>query len=255
MANRKTRNADFPELNRLLDEGQGDRSLRAYAKAADVETSLLYRIKNGKYSPGYTVLKKLAAAAADPKDGKFLLELLAAAGFEIDPDAMTKAFQVISSAAQIAQEHKVFQDSAMKIISSALARKKVRYDVGDSQEHYYLTFQPDVWLKLHAQEFTSLWFSFYAPDDTDEETVSRAIDRAADLIRQPLTVKPDQFRKIIIVVQNHAVYEELQNFAGFNSFRGWMSALLIDTKTRKIIDETTISTFSGENEPDPLKLT
>ena len=254
MANRKTRNADFVTLNKLLAEGQGSRSLRAYAKTAGVETSLLYRIKNGKYCPGYTVLEKLAGAAEDPKDGKFLTELLAAAGYEINPEAINKAFEVISAAAHIAQERKTFQDAAMKIIATALARKKVSYDVGDTQEHYYLTYQPDVWLKLHAHEFTQLWFSFYAPGNSDENANSRSIDQAADLIRQPLTVKPNQFRKIFIVVQNRAVFKELQHFAGFTAFRGWLSAILIDTDSNRIVGEKTIATFSGEDDLDPLTL-
>lgn len=254
MANKQTRNPKYAILSNLIDEGKGSRSLRAYAKAAGVETSLLYRIKNGKYCPGYTVLEKLAAAAEDPKDGKFLTELLAAAGYEINPEAMSKAFEVISAAAQIVQEHKAFQDAAMKIISAALARKNVSYDVGDTQEHYYLTYQPDVWLKLHAHEFTQLWFSFYAPDNSDENVNSRSIDKAADLIRQPLTVKPNQFRKIFIVVQNRAVFEELKHFAGFTAFRGWLSALLIDTDSNRIVGEKIIATFSGEDDPDPLTL-
>ena len=254
MANRKTREADFKTLNELLEEGQSNRSLRSYAKAADVEPSLLYRIKRKEYTPGYNVLEKLAAAAEDPQDGKFLLKLLKAAGYEIDPAAMERVFQVVSATAQYVQKHQAFQDAAMKVISVALAHKNVSYDVGDTQEHYYLTYQPDVWLKLHAHEFTQLWFSFFAPDSHDENVNSRSIDQAADLIRQPLTVKPNQFRKIFIVVQNRAVFEELENFAGFTAFRGWLSALLIDTISNQIVGEKTIATFSGEDDPDPLTL-
>lgn len=57
------------DLIELVKKARGNRSLREYAKDADVNVSILSRIENGEYKPGRKVLEKLTLPKAKPQGG------------------------------------------------------------------------------------------------------------------------------------------------------------------------------------------
>lgn len=70
------------EKNNLIDlvkKARGNRTLREYAKDADVNVSIISRIENGEYKPGRKVMQKLTSYNAKPQGGVTYQELLVAA--------------------------------------------------------------------------------------------------------------------------------------------------------------------------------
>lgn len=66
-------------LGDLVRKAQGDRTVREYAKMAGVDPSTLTRIKQGNYTPGEKVLKKLVSPQAAPQGNVTLEQLVKAA--------------------------------------------------------------------------------------------------------------------------------------------------------------------------------
>jgi Predicted transcription factor, homolog of eukaryotic MBF1 len=63
----------------LVKKARGDRSLREYAKDAEVNVSILSRIESGEYKPGKKVLEKLTSPNAKPQGGVTYQDLVEAA--------------------------------------------------------------------------------------------------------------------------------------------------------------------------------
>lgn len=66
-------------LIELVKKARGDRSLREYAKDAEVNVSILSRIESGEYKPGKKVLEKLTSPNAKPQGGVTYQDLAEAA--------------------------------------------------------------------------------------------------------------------------------------------------------------------------------
>ena len=107
MGNKRTHEADYEKLANLIDKARGERSLRQYASDAGLNHNVLFRIRNGSYNPGLTVLQKLANA--DPQNGVTLEDFMHAAGFSMDFEKLKGLFSVV---VQKAHEDKAFQDQA-----------------------------------------------------------------------------------------------------------------------------------------------
>lgn len=66
-------------LIELVKKARGDRSLREFAKDAEVNVSILSRIESGEYNPGRKVLEKLTSPNAKPQGGVTYQDLAEAA--------------------------------------------------------------------------------------------------------------------------------------------------------------------------------
>ena len=73
---------DHEKLGELLTKAAGNRSLRQYARDADVTPARLFEMKrpNGP-KPGALVLIKLCEKKANPQNGVTLSDFLEAAGY------------------------------------------------------------------------------------------------------------------------------------------------------------------------------
>lgn len=253
MANRRTHEADFKKLACLIDLARGDRSLRRYARDAGVDHNVLFRIRNGTYNPGITVLQKLAGA--DPQNGVTAGDFLDAGGFSANTEALKKAFPIIVDVMKRAREEKWFCDGAWEVIRESLAAEGISYGTCDGNENSFMTFRPDISIKTENAPFKEIWFLFWKAFEDEGLIRSRATDIAADLIRRPVTVPADPLRKIVIVVDNPDVFEELALFAGGTMIRGFLSAVLVDLEEKRIEKETMISAYGGTDETDPMPLT
>ena len=253
MATQRIHEPDFDRLRALIKAAQG-KSLRNYADRAKVNPGLLARIKNGTYTPGFTTIERLARAA-DPDSGVTLDDFMDAAGYPIINYAgIAKALTMFGEVAKLAEQHMVFQKKAMKAISPALSAKGIESEPDDWHNYYYIAFQPEECFIIHNQPIAQLWFFFSeAENEEDFGGFSSPEDKAAALIRQPLPIKANPERKIAVVVNSKAVYAALCGYAGHTSYRGWLSAMLIDTDNETILDEKLIASYE-EGKADPLPI-
>ncbi len=257
MANRQTREPNWEDLNRCIGDAKGkDRSLRDYATAAGVHHNIFYRISKKEYRPGFDILRKLADAA-DPKSKVTLMDFLKAAGFpNINFEGLEKGAKLLGAAARIVKPQVDFHETAFESISKSLSEMHISFEV-DPDKAQIIGFDPLGRLILHDEPICALWFrSWYAESENDYGGLGCSQDKAIDLLREPLILDPDPLRKYVIAVNSREVYDDFCIYAGKNSYRGWLSAILIDSEKKEILAETTLSSFSGRKDDlDPLTLT
>ena len=254
MANQRVQEPDFNRLRALIEAAQG-KSLRNYAERAKVNPGLLARIKNGTYTPGFTTIERLARAA-DPDSGVTLDDFMEAAGYPtINYRGLANALTMFGEVAKLAERHKAFQEKAMATISSTLEAKGIESEPEDWQKYYFIAFQPEECFIIRNRPICRLWF-FFSEADSEEDYggFGSPEDKAAALIRQPLPIRADPKRKIVIVVNNAAVFGALCGYAGNTSYRGWLSAILIDTESDRILDEKLIASYEEDKMSDPLPI-
>lgn len=256
MANKKTHEPDFVRMRALIKEAQG-KSLRDYAKRAKVNPGLLARINQGTYIPGPVILARLARAAAIQREG-VLQEFMAAAGYSessIDFEGLKEAMSYISAAATIAEQHQMFQMKAMDIILPAMQSNNILAEPEDWNKYYYIAFQPEECFVVQGLEIERLWFVFWSADsDDDYGGYSSPEDKAAALIRQPLPIDADEKRKIVLVTNSRPVHDALCGYAWHTSYRGWLSAVLIDPEREVVTNETLLASYDANSKTDPLPI-
>ncbi len=259
MANIKTKEPNLDELYDLLKKAKGDdRSFRAYAGAAGVKHSLFTRIKNKEFVPGFITLQKLTSETAAPRNGITLDMLLDAAGAPaIDYSGLMKGIKIVSAAIQLAKPQLEFQNTVLDIISKALSEKDINFTADDINKVQIIGLELGGRLLLHNKPISALWFrTWYADSEKDYGGLGSPQDKAIDLLREPLILNPDPNRKYVIAVNSIEVFDALCIYAGRNSYRGWLSAILIDSENKHILAEATLASFSGQtDELDPLTLT
>jgi len=256
MAKQRSRMPNKASLCTLINKAQG-KSLRDYARRAGVNPGLLARIKNGTYSPGPTTIERLFRAA-DPASNVSLEEFMEAAGYSkhsIDYDGIKTAMNILGAAAKIAEQHQVFQRKAMDIIIPAMRSKGIIAESEAWEKYYYIAFQPEECFVVQDQEIERLWFVFWsAESDEDYGGYSSPEDKAAALIRMPLPIDADEKRKIVLVTNSHPVHDALCGYAWHTSYRGWLSATLIDLEREIVTNETLLASYEVDSKTDPLPI-
>ena len=258
MANRKTKPADLDALFKLLEAAKGEnRSFREYARAAGVQHSLFNRIKRKEFVPGILTLQKLTSEEAAPQNGVTLNMLWQAAGApEIDFDGISRSLTLVATAAHLATVQVDFRKIVLDSISSVLTEKGIDFTVDDIGAEQIIGLDFGGRLLLQNEPISALWVqAWYASSEKDYGEYYSPEDKAIALLREPVILDSDPLRKYVIAVNSHDVYEALRVYAGNTSYRGWLSAILIDSEKHLILSETTIASFTGRgDDPDPLTL-
>lgn len=254
MAYRKTHEPDRKRLGDLLDLAAGNRKLREYARDAKIPHSRLFEIKREDGpNPSINTLMRLVSPAANPQNGVTLADFLDAAGYDIDIEGIGKAISGFVSAVEpVIQEYQEFKRVVMKAVSSVLEARGISFEDGDISQHHYFSYQPDMILNLHGQHVKSLWFNFrQAANDNDPRNPPEV--QAGELIGEPTVADADPTRKIVIVVTNTKVFKALSTHANRTSYRGNLSAILLDTQNEQILERVTLSTYDVGS-ADPLDI-
>ena len=112
---------------------------------------------------------------------------------------------------------------------------------------------PDVILGVKAPGIDSWWLCFWAagsePDDSAEVPAS-AVAKA--LLSRFLCYSPNPRKKASIVIDSPAIYDALLRLKGSNSYKGNLTAVLVDTSEFCLLREESIASFEeerGEGEP------
>ena len=148
-----------------------------------------------------------------------------------------------------------FRASALGIIVKALADKEINCRMGDRVGLKGERAYPDEYLIITEQEISSWWFIFWARDPgVDEQAVVSLPDRADIMFSRFSTAKADPGRKASIVVDDESLFDELCEIGGRNSYRGNMTAILIDTENARVEKEELLSSFDIDDANDKLSI-
>jgi len=254
MAYRTTHTPDRKRLGDLLDLAAGDRKLREYARDAGIPHARLFEIKrDGGPNPSINTLMRLVSPEAKPQNGVTLADFLDAAGYDIDIEGIGKALSnTFKAITPVIQEYAGFKNVVMKVVSSALKAKGIGFEDGDIGQHHYFSYQPDMILTLHDQPVKNLWFNFrQAANDSDPHHPPEV--QAGELIGEPTVADADPTRKIVIVVTNAEIFKALSAHKNRTSYRGNLSAILLDTQKEQLLEQVTLSTYDVGS-ADPLDI-
>lgn len=254
MAYRTTHTPDRKRLGDLLDLAAGDRKLREYARDAHIPHARLFEIKReGGPNPSINTLMRLVSPEANPRNGVTLADFLDAAGYEIDIEGIGRALSnTFKAITPVIQEYQEFKRVVMKVISAELEARGIGFEDGDIGQHHYFSYQPDMILNLHGQPVKSLWFNFrQAVNDNDPSHPPEV--QAGELIGEPTVADADPARKIVIVVTSAEIFKALSAHKNRTSYRGNLSAILLDTQEGQILERVTLSTYDVGS-ADPLDI-
>lgn len=135
-----------------------------------------------------------------------------------------------------------FQKIAIGIIYTKLASEGTAFQPGNKNELDTLGGKPDECIKIIGDVETDWWLSFWAKDEQLDKSVIMSADaRAAVMISRYATSKYDENRKVTIVVDDEELYESLLKFKNHNSYRGNMSAMLVDSESVSVVKEEYIA--------------
>lgn len=151
------------------------------------------------------------------------------------------------------KKQKQFQAIALGIIVSTLVKKSITCQVGNVKELNLLGGAPDEFLKLSNQSISEWWLSFWAKDEQMDESpiVPKAI-RAESKISHYAVTPADSKRKASIVVDDPSLFDALCVFKGQTSYRGNLSAVLIDTANVEIVKEVYLAHYDEADTSDEL---
>ena len=153
---------------------------------------------------------------------------------------------------QYDKRQKQFRAAATGILISKLAFKGIACQLGTNNELDKLGGLPDAYLILNGQNIDSWWFSFWAKDKKlDENVVISVKDQANIMICRYTGLQADPMRKVSIVVDDEELFEALCAYKGHNSYRGNLTAILLDIENCDINKEIVISSYN-ENDEDSL---
>lgn len=155
--------------------------------------------------------------------------------------------------AQYKREQRRFQAMAMGVIISELAEKGVSCQPEKPGECDEVGAKPDESLIIKDSGIERWWFSFYTAREADDEHRAELIrNQAHMLFSRFATALPDPKRKTSIIVDDPGIFDELCRFKGHNSYRGNMSAILIDPDEAKVVKEEQLAFFDEDSEADGL---
>lgn len=142
---------------------------------------------------------------------------------------------------QYAKEYKRFSSMATGLIYAALAESGVKFAPVKAQEGV-VGLGPEKTIAVECGEINAWWlcFAVTAPETATEEELDL---QAATLMSRFLCYASDPSRKVSIVVKDKQLYEALKRKEAHNSYRGNMSAILVDTESASIAKEVYIATY------------
>ena len=150
----------------------------------------------------------------------------------------------------------LFQATAMGIIVKALTAKNIVFRIGNKSMLSELRIQPKEFITIEGQSIESWWFDFFSSKDADPHELSneQKVLQARALFTPFSAVNADPNRKVSIVVDDKDLFDELSKMKGNNSYRGLITAILIDADKVEIEREEPLSFFETDEKEDKLSI-
>lgn len=155
---------------------------------------------------------------------------------------------------QYAKKQRKFQKMALGEIMSLLADKGIGCRPGSFKGTDSLGGRADAYIMLEGHRIETWWFAFWADDEELQKREYVYVgDRAHLLFSRFSTAAADPRRKASIVVDNRELFDELCRFKGHNSYRGNMSAILIEPDEAKVVKEEILAFFDEREDADIME--
>ena len=150
----------------------------------------------------------------------------------------------------------LFQATAMGIIVKALTEKDIVFRIGNINMLSELRIQPKEFITIERQSIESWWFDFFSSRDVDPHDLSREQKalQARALFTPYAAVNADPNSNVSTVVDDKELFEEISKMKGNNSYRGLMTAILIDADKVVIEKEEPLSFFESDEKEDKLSI-
>ena len=269
------------KLSAIIEMAKGNnRTLRQFARDADIDPSVISRMIKSDYIPGIKTLQKISTAA-DLGSNLKLSDFLEAAGYgkratESISDIAVKNITTVALGItavitammtgknklkvdkileeqpavtkdivkQQVKSQRLFKTTALSLIFQFLTENEIEWRQGLINNLKTYGNAPDEYILLEHYKYTSWWLVFWAkPEQQDDQNMISCEDQAHMLFSRFTTEAADPNRKISIVVDDQELFNALENLKGRNSFRGDQSVILIDMDNLQIIKESVISSY------------
>ena len=171
-----------------------------------------------------------------------------------EEDATVTAEQAQDIASDYELHQRKFQALSVGLLYQALASSGVAFrpPVGN-QDSDGIANKTGVVINLDNERFKSWHLLFYASDTKLSEKLPLSASAKAEVLLSQLIIKePDKETKTSIVVDDDEVYDELQKFKGRNSYRGYLSTVLVNTREVRLAKEEFISLYEDHGDWEDL---
>lgn len=163
-----------------------------------------------------------------------------------DPDRLSKANRILMD---YTKQQKQFSATAMGIILRALADKNVKYQLGNIKDVDVIGGPPDEIVKISGNTIKEWWFNFWTKnDELDGRTFANKREQAEVILGRYLTSKADSSRKVSIAVDDDQLFDALLEFKNHNSYKGNLSAILIDVDAVTVKKEQALAFYSDQTD-------
>lgn len=145
---------------------------------------------------------------------------------------------------ELVKEHKSFAATARGLIYAALAERGIRFAPSPSAEPY-TGIGPEEAISLETDQIDSWWLVFEADGQAPKENEEASAQdlRASMLMSGFFEYAPDLRRKASIVVEDAELFDALLRKRGKNSYRGNLSAILVDRDDVSLTSEAYLATY------------
>lgn len=279
-------------LAELVKKAKGDRSIREYAKAADVDAGLLSKIINGKNLsptskvPSLNVLKKLTSPEAGPRGGVTYEKLVKVADSSKQYQSGLKAGLVAASTLGVVGSLSAAVAGIATVGATALASNMfvekqngyAGYDYSMADKLRFVVISKglilgalggdgirfaienenteisETTISIDGQVISEYTLKYVFLSDKQREMTGYAETMFRLYMQELVFTKPSNKRKVTIVLNDADAYKALLAFKSNNSYNGELSILLVDTDKVKLVKEDYISHYAGSDSPEEIIL-
>lgn len=243
------------------------RKMETYKKLADVlgcnVNELLvedHSASNSKLLSGLSLLGFGMGMALPSPFGEALTAVMPIASTIFELKSKGKTFEDWSKeqnalALKDEKAKKKFSTSSLGIILTVLGKKGIKCRVGEIKDLVGKGSLPDDYIIVDSPNIDEWWFVFWSRENRKyQQFVVSEADRAYMLFVRFGPTASSSRRKASIVTDDEVTFSEICKLRTQNSYRGNLTAILIDTENSVVRKEILISSFELGDDEDKLSL-
>ena len=226
-------------LIEVLKRAKGDRSDREYARESGVSQTLISRVLKGDYIPGASTIQKLTSKQARPQGGVTYEEMMDAAGHlnlsSLYNSPLNDGFPSSSESPEKQKQiekARLIEQAFTGILLDKISDNHIIYSTQKDNRYY------DLVVTINSDTIEELCYDYRIIQD---ERVQRSLFFTR-VLGSLVVAPPSPSKKISIVTNDRGFFELMANYQGLLSFRGNLSALLINLENGDI-EECVLSNY------------
>lgn len=279
------------ELGELVKAAKGDdRTIREYAKDSGVDHAVISKIITGKYIPKKPkVLMALTSVQAAPRNGVTYEKLAKVAQYDAFYQAGLVAGMAASNVALSAigglplaaltagvsgvalakkkreNEQEILIDKAVNniqrfsataigLIYGILAQNGILFKLEVDKSKRQLENEFDTYLSIEGPEIEEYIIGYVYLDEEERRSDIVVSNMSRRAVERFLFLKPNEKRKLSIVVNCQEVYDYLLKYKGQISYRGYLSIILLDVTNVTVVKEESLAWYYEDKETMPIPI-